>query len=113
MGGNGNAQALEGLSYLAASRARAEAFELAEMVRFRDAELVRTAAIESPMVRLVERSAIALEIGQATGLSEGQVAGRLAAADRLRARAPWMCDVCRVCATGASCGRVLCCCGWW
>lgn len=88
MDGNGNAQALEGLSYLAASRARAEAFELAEMVRFRDAELVRTAAIESPMVRLVERSAIALEIGQATGLSEGQVAGRLAAADRLRARAP-------------------------
>jgi hypothetical protein len=86
--GNGNAPALEGLTALARERARAEAAELAAMLRFRDAELVRTAAIESPMVRLVERSAIALEIGQATGLSEGQVTARLADAERLRSRAP-------------------------
>lgn len=59
------------------------------MLRFRDAELVRTAGIGSPMVRLVERSVIALEIGQAVGLSEGQVTARLAAADRLRERTPY------------------------
>jgi hypothetical protein len=88
MDGNGNAGALQGLTSLARERARAEAAELAAMLRFRDAELVRTAAIESPMVRLVERSAIALEIGQATGLSEGQVTARLADAERLRSRAP-------------------------
>jgi hypothetical protein len=85
---NGNAGALEGLTSLARGRARAEAAELVAMLRFRDAELVRTSAIESPMVRLVERSAIALEIGQATGLSEGQVTSRLAAAERVRERAP-------------------------
>ena len=68
---NGNAGVLEGLASLARERARSEAAELVAMLRFRDAELVRTAAIESPMVRLVERSAIALEIGQAMGLSEG------------------------------------------
>ncbi len=88
MDGNGNAGALEGLTSLARERARAEASELVAMLRFRDAELVRTAAIESPMVRLVERSAIALEIGQAMGLSEGQVTNRLAAAERVRERAP-------------------------
>ncbi len=88
MEGSGNAARLEGLTSLARERARAEAAELAAMLRFREAELVRTAAIESPMVRLVERSAIALEIGQATGLSEGQVSARLAAADRLRERTP-------------------------
>jgi hypothetical protein len=85
---NGNAGVLQGLTSLARERARAEAAELVAMLRFRDAELVRTAAIESPMVRLVERSAIALEIGQATGLSEGQVTARLAAAERVRDRAP-------------------------
>jgi hypothetical protein len=85
---NGNAGVLEGLASLARERARSEAAELVAMLRFRDAELVRTAAIESPMVRLVERSAIALEIGQATGLSEGQVTSRLAAAERVRDRAP-------------------------
>ena len=88
MDGNGNAGVLEGLTFLGRERARAEAAELVAMLRFRDAELVRTAGIESPMVRLVERSAIALEIGQATGLSEGQVTSRLAAAERLRERAP-------------------------
>ncbi|MCO7239333.1 HNH endonuclease signature motif containing protein [Aeromicrobium sp. CnD17-E] len=88
MDGNGNADVLEGLTSLGRERARAEAAELVAMLRFRDAELVRTAGIESPMVRLVERSAIALEIGQAVGLSEGQVTSRLAAADRLRERAP-------------------------
>ena len=88
MDGNGNAGVLEGLTFLGRERARAEAAELVAMLRFRDAELVRTAGIESPMVRLVERSAIALEIGQAMGLSEGQVTNRLAAAERLRERAP-------------------------
>ena len=88
MDGNGNAGVLEGLTSLGRERARAEAAELVAMLRLRDAELVRTAGIESPMVRLVERSAIALEIGQAMGLSEGQVTSRLAAAERLRERAP-------------------------
>jgi hypothetical protein len=88
MDGNGNAGALEGLTSLVRERARAEASEIVDMLRFRDAELIRTAGIESPMVRLVERSAIALEIGQAMGLSEGQVTNRLAAAERLRGRAP-------------------------
>jgi hypothetical protein len=88
MDGNGNAGVLEGLTSLGRERARAEAAELVATLRFRDAELVRTAGIESPMVRLVERSAIALEIGQAMGLSEGQVTNRLAAAERLRERGP-------------------------
>ena len=87
--GNGNAEALDALTARARERARAEASEIVDMLRFRDAELVRTAGIESPMVRLVERSAIALEIGQAVGLSEGQVTTRLAAADRLRERTPY------------------------
>jgi len=38
--------------------------------------------------RMVERSAIPLTIGQLTGLSEGQVSSRLAAADRVRRSAP-------------------------
>ena len=88
MDGNGNAGVLERLTSLGRERAQAEAAELVAMLRFRDAELVRTAGIESPMVRLVERSAIALEIGQTMGLSEGQVTNRLAAAERLRERAP-------------------------
>jgi hypothetical protein len=87
--GNGNAGALDALTARAQERARAEAAEIVDLLRFRDAELVRTAAIESPMVRLVERSAIALETGQAVGLSEGQVTSRLAAADRLRERTPY------------------------
>ncbi|ALX04550.1 DUF222 domain-containing protein [Aeromicrobium erythreum] len=87
--GNGNTEALDALTARARERARAEASEIVDMLRFRDAELVRTAGIESPMVRLVERSAIALEIGQAVGLSEGQVTTRLAAADRLRERTPY------------------------
>jgi hypothetical protein len=87
--GNGNAEALDALTARARERARAEASEIVDMLRFRDAELVRTAGIESPMVRLVERSAIALEIGQAVGLSEGQVTTRLASADRLRERTPY------------------------
>lgn len=58
------------------------------MLRFREAELTRTAGIESGMTRLVERSAIPLEIGQAVGLSEAQVSARLAAADRLRSGTP-------------------------
>ena len=88
MDGNGNAGAVEALGVLARERGRAEAAELRAMLRFREAELTRTAAIESPMARLVERAAISLEIGQAVGLSEAQVAARLAAADRLRSGVP-------------------------
>lgn len=88
MDGNGNAGALEALGVLARERGRAEAAELAAMLRFREAELTRTAGIESGMTRLVERSAIPLEIGQAVGLSEAQVSARLAAADRLRSGTP-------------------------
>ncbi|WP_157432563.1 hypothetical protein [Aeromicrobium sp. Root472D3] len=46
------------------------------MLEFRDAEMARTESLESPMRRLVERGAIALAIGEAMGLSEGQVVQR-------------------------------------
>ncbi|MCL8250660.1 hypothetical protein AERO_04625 [Aeromicrobium fastidiosum] len=46
------------------------------MLDYRDVEIERTAALESPMRRLVERGAIALAIGEAMGLSEGQVVQR-------------------------------------
>lgn len=69
-------------------RARAEAREVAAMVAYRDAEMTRTAQAEPPMRRLVERSAIAMTIGQAMGLSEGQVHQRLATADRVSTQAP-------------------------
>ncbi|KQX74444.1 hypothetical protein ASD10_04185 [Aeromicrobium sp. Root472D3] len=58
------------------------------MLEFRDAEIERTAALESPMRRLVERGAIALAIGEAMGLSEGQAVHRLAFADRVRDHSP-------------------------
>jgi hypothetical protein len=62
------------------------------MLDFRDAELARTAHVEPAMRRQVERSAIALVIGEAMGLSEGQVAFKLAAADRVREKAPAVWD---------------------
>jgi len=69
-------------------RARAEWFEIEAMLDYRDAEMARTAHTEPPMRRLVERSAIALAIGEAMNLSEGQVHLRLSAAERVRDRTP-------------------------
>ncbi|MET0929057.1 MAG: DUF222 domain-containing protein, partial [Aeromicrobium sp.] len=73
-------------------RARAEFFEIERMLDYRDAEMVRTASIDSGMRRKLERSAIALAIGEAMNLSEGQVAYKLAAADRVRSKTPHVWD---------------------
>lgn len=58
------------------------------MLRYRDAEMARTATLESDLRRQIERSAIPLTIGEAMGLSEGQVHLRLSAAETLRDNAP-------------------------
>ena len=76
------------LGDVARERACAEAREVVAMLDFRDRELVRIAREESPMRRLVERGAIALCIGEALGLSEGQVQLRLSQADRVRDQSP-------------------------
>ncbi|WP_456698756.1 DUF222 domain-containing protein [Aeromicrobium sp. P5_D10] len=76
------------LTDAARARARAEAVETLAMLGYRDAEMARTAHVEPPMRRLVERSAIALTIGEAMGLSEGQVQHRLSVADTLRDQSP-------------------------
>ncbi|MCD9196727.1 HNH endonuclease signature motif containing protein [Aeromicrobium wangtongii] len=73
-------------------RARAEAFEVGAMLDYRDREMARTASVEPAMRRQIERSAICLSIGEATGLSEGQVQGRLAAASSVREKAPSVWD---------------------
>lgn len=72
----------------ARDRARAEAREMATMMALRDTEMARTAHVEPPMRRHVERSAIALMIAEATGLSEGQVVTRMSAADTVRDQSP-------------------------
>lgn len=69
-------------------RARAEAREVVAMLEFRDREMERIALVESPMRRLVERGAIVLAIGEAAGLSEGQVQHRLSFADTVRDQSP-------------------------
>ena len=69
-------------------QAMAEAHTIQAMVDYRDAEMARTALVESFLRRKVERSAIALTIGEATGLSEAQVQLRLSVADRVREKAP-------------------------
>ena len=69
-------------------RARSEAHEIAMMLEYRDDEMARTAHLEPPMLRQNERSAIAMAIGEATGLSEGQVQGKLSAADTVRDQSP-------------------------
>ena len=76
------------LTELARVRARAEARETEGMIRYRDAELDRIARLERPLQRQIERAAISLDIGQAMGLSEAQVYGRLASADRVREHTP-------------------------
>ncbi|AWB93918.1 HNH endonuclease signature motif containing protein [Aeromicrobium chenweiae] len=82
------APSVDTLGVVVRERARAEAREVSAMLAFRDAEIVRTADVEPPMRRLVERSAIALTIAEATGFSEGQVVLRLSAAARVRDHAP-------------------------
>ena len=82
------AVAIDVLTDVARERARGEFRELAVMLEFRDAEMERIALVESPMRRLVERGAIALAIGEATGLSEGQVQYRLSFADTVRDQSP-------------------------
>lgn len=70
------------------ARACAEAETYMAMLAFADGEHARIDALESPMRRLVEKAGIPLEIGQAMGLSEGQVMTRMAAARRVRELAP-------------------------
>ncbi|MRJ77529.1 DUF222 domain-containing protein [Aeromicrobium sp. SMF47] len=69
-------------------QARAEAYAIGRMVDYRDAEMARTALIESSLRRKIERSAIALTIGEATGMSEAQIHLRLSIADRVREKTP-------------------------
>ncbi|MBD8606347.1 DUF222 domain-containing protein [Aeromicrobium sp. CFBP 8757] len=76
------------LGDVAREQARAEARSVVAMLEYRDAEMARIDVLESPMRRLVERGAIALAIGEAMGLSEGQVVHRLAFADRVRDHSP-------------------------
>lgn len=76
------------LSDVFRERARAEAREVVAMLDFRDRDLERIALIESPMRQLVERGAIALAIGEAMGLSEGQVQHKLSFADTVRDQSP-------------------------
>ncbi|MGJ9412442.1 DUF222 domain-containing protein [Aeromicrobium sp. CF4.19] len=76
------------LTELGRMRAQVEATEWQAMLAFREAEMVRIDALESPLRRLAERAGISLEIAQALSLSEAQVHARLAVADRVRERAP-------------------------
>ncbi len=76
------------LTELARMRARAEAREAEAMIRYRNLELDRIAGLERPLQRQLEKGSIAMDIGQAMGLSESQVWGRLATADRVREHTP-------------------------
>ncbi len=82
------APTVESLTDLTRERARAEAREVEAMLSFREAEMARTATVEPPMRRQVERAAVPLAIGEATGLSEGQVMLMLSAAQTVRDQAP-------------------------
>ena len=74
---------------LARERAVAEFREYAAMKQYRDTQVARVDAMDaSPMRKLIERSAIAVELAQAIGLSEGQVVQRLAMVDRVFEHAP-------------------------
>ncbi len=83
-----SAPTVETLSGLVRERARAEAREVSAMLRFRESEVERTEHVEPEMRRRVERAAVPMVIGEATGLSEGQVQLRLSAAQTVRSRAP-------------------------
>ena len=69
-------------------RAKAQFEDVQTMVRYRDAETIRIAALDSPMRRRVERSAIATALGQATGRSDHEVLDLLHMADTVVERAP-------------------------
>jgi hypothetical protein len=80
---------IDGLSDVARDRARGEFRELSAMLEFRDREVARIEAqVESAMKRFNERGAIALEIAEAMGFSEGQVQYRLSFADTVRDHSP-------------------------
>ncbi|GAA2075786.1 HNH endonuclease signature motif containing protein [Aeromicrobium halocynthiae] len=80
--------AVDDLELVSRSLAQAEAASFAAMVRYRDVEEARIGELDSSMRALVERSMIAMEIGQAMGLSEHQVVSRFAVADRVIEHAP-------------------------
>jgi hypothetical protein len=83
-----SAVSLDALAGVSRECARAEFRLVTAMLDYRDAEMARTAVIESPMRRQVERAAIALTIGEAIGLSESQVQLRLSFADTVRDQSP-------------------------
>ncbi len=77
------------LAGFAQDRAAAEAAEYVAMIQYHEAESARIATSDATSMRqLVERSMIPLQIGQAMGLSEGQVVQRLATIDRILEHAP-------------------------
>lgn len=79
----------DALAALVSARARAEAAEVVGMLAEADTENARVDASDwGAMRRLVAKQAIALDIAVATGRSEGQVINLLAAARRVRDRAP-------------------------
>ncbi|MRK02015.1 DUF222 domain-containing protein [Aeromicrobium sp. S22] len=78
----------QALSDAVRRQALAEAHTIQTMLDYRDAEMARTAQIESSLRRKIERSAIALTIGEATGMSEAQIHLRLSIADRVREKTP-------------------------
>ena len=82
----------DALSDVVRWRARAEAFEIEAMLDYRDAEMARTAHLEPTLRRRIERSAIAMTIGEAVRMSEAQVYLRLAAADTVREKTPAVWD---------------------
>lgn len=79
---------LRDLHHVTRERARAEAAEWAAMVGYRDGALSRLRRDATPMRQMLERSAVTLQIAAETGMSEGQVVNRLAAADRVVEHAP-------------------------
>lgn len=76
------------LADAARMRARAEAVEYLTILAYHEAECVKADAVDSPLRRQAEKSLIPLCIGQAMGMSEGQVHARVAVAQRVRDRAP-------------------------
>jgi hypothetical protein len=83
-------EAEAGLAEATRARARAEAVEWGRMLAFHEMRAVAIERVENPRVfqRQAELSMIALEIARQTGLSEMQVVCRVAAARRVRDKAP-------------------------
>jgi hypothetical protein len=82
----------DALSDVVRWQARAEFFAIEMMLDYRDAEMTRTAYVEPTLRRKIERSAIALTIGESMRLLEGQVFSRLSAADSVREKTPTVWD---------------------